>query len=116
MERNIMGELNMYRQAGTKPNFSEMARRHEMGRHAVAKYWRGGEEVEDRRSCRPSGSDRVREVTGQKASLPGATRKAVHELLLHRYPDLGLPKCNALGACCDRHGEVYRFFGHPMER
>lgn len=97
-----MGEPSMYRQAGTKPNFSEIARRHEMGRHAVAKYWRGGEEVEDRRGCRSSGFDRVREVTGQKASLPGATRKAVHELLLHRYPDLGLPRCNALGACCDR--------------
>lgn len=103
-----MGEPSMYRQAGTKPNFSEIARRHEMDRHTVAKYWRGGEEVEDRRSCRPSGFDRVREVTGQKASLPGATKKAVHELLLHRYPDLGLPKCNALDACCDRHGIVFQ--------
>ena len=32
MERNVMGELNMYRQAGAKPNFSEVARRHGMDR------------------------------------------------------------------------------------
>ena len=108
MERNIMGELNMYRQAGTKPNFSEIARRYEMDRHTVAKYWRGGEEVEDRRSCRPSGFDQVREVIEQKASLPGATKKAVHELLLHRYPDLGLPKYNAFSAYCDRHGIAFQ--------
>lgn len=103
-----MGELNMYRQAGTKPNFSEIARRYEMDRHTVAKYWRGGEEVEDRRSCRPSGFDQVREVIEQKASLPGATKKAVHELLLHRYPDLGLPKYNAFSAYCDRHGIAFQ--------
>ena len=24
MERNVMGELNMHRAAGTKPNFSDM--------------------------------------------------------------------------------------------
>lgn len=42
MERNVMGELNVYRGSGAKPNFSEIARRHGMDRHTVAKYWRGG--------------------------------------------------------------------------
>lgn len=32
MERNLMGELNMYRQSGTTPNFSEIARRYGMDR------------------------------------------------------------------------------------
>ena len=40
MERNVMGELNMHRAAGTKPNFSDIARRHGLDRHTVAKYWR----------------------------------------------------------------------------
>lgn len=40
MERNVMGELNVYRGSGAKPNFSEIARRHGMDRHTVAKYWR----------------------------------------------------------------------------
>lgn len=35
MERNVMGELNMYRGAGAKPNFSDIARRHGMDRHTV---------------------------------------------------------------------------------
>lgn len=47
MERNVMGELNMYRQAGAKPNFSEVARRHGMDRKTVAKYWRLGEAPAD---------------------------------------------------------------------
>lgn len=38
MERNVMGELNVYRGSGAKPNFSEIARRHGMDRHTVAKY------------------------------------------------------------------------------
>ena len=40
MERNVMGELSMHRAAGTKPNFSDIARRHGLDRHTVAKYWR----------------------------------------------------------------------------
>ena len=37
MERNVMGELSMHRAAGTKPNFSDIARRHGLDRHTVAK-------------------------------------------------------------------------------
>ncbi|MEO2514633.1 hypothetical protein ABG991_06470, partial [Collinsella aerofaciens] len=50
MERNVMGELNVYRGSGAKPNFSEIARRHGMDRHTVAKYWREGEAAVDGRS------------------------------------------------------------------
>ena len=71
MERNVMGELNMHRAAGTKPNFSDIARRHGLDRHTVAKYWREGAEVEDRRSERESAFERVRPVVEAKAQLPG---------------------------------------------
>ena len=54
MERNVMGELNVYRGSGAKPNFSEIARRHGMDRHTVAKYWREGEAAVDGRSARGS--------------------------------------------------------------
>ena len=59
MERNVMGELSMHRAAGTKPNFSDIARRHGLDRHTVAKYWKEGGEVEDRngRSYRLRRSD-----------------------------------------------------------
>lgn len=33
-----MGELNMYRQLGLKPNFSEIGRRYGLDRHTVALY------------------------------------------------------------------------------
>ena len=48
-----MGEFDMYRQAGTRPNFTDIARRYGMHRHTVAKYWKAGGQVEDARRCRP---------------------------------------------------------------
>lgn len=103
MERNVMGELNMYRQAGAKPNFSEVARRHGMDRKTVAKYWRLGETPADR-PPRPSGFDAVREVIEEKAGLPGVTKRAVHEYLLHRHAGAGLPGYNAFTAYCRSRG------------
>lgn len=49
MERNVMGELNMHRAAGTKPNFSDIARRHGLDRHAATRYWKEDGEAADRR-------------------------------------------------------------------
>lgn len=73
MERNVMGELNVYRGSGAKPNFSEIARRHGMDRHTVAKYWREGESAADGRSARGSAFDPLEEVIRAKAQLPGMT-------------------------------------------
>lgn len=73
MERNVMGELNVYRGSGAKPNFSEIARRHGMDRHTVAKYWREGESAADGRSARGSAFDPFEEVIRAKAQLPGMT-------------------------------------------
>ena len=39
MEKNMIGELNMYKEAGIKPNFSDIARRYGKDRHTVASYW-----------------------------------------------------------------------------
>ena len=79
-----MGEFDMYRQAGTTPNFTDIARRYGMNRHTVAKYWKAGGQVEDARRCRPSGLDRHREVIEAKAQLPGATKRGIYEYLIDR--------------------------------
>lgn len=81
MERNVMGELNVYRGSGAKPNFSEIARRHGMDRHTVAKYWREGESAADGRSARGSAFDPLEEVIRAKAQLPGMTKMAVYAFL-----------------------------------
>lgn len=78
-ERNIMGELNMYRQLGLKPNFSEIGRRYGLDRHTVSRYWNEGGDVDDGRCRRPSGFDKHGDLIAQKAAMPGATKKAVHE-------------------------------------
>ena len=103
MERNVMGELDMYRQAGTTPNFSDVARRYGMDRHTVAKLWRNGSDVSDGRSEKPSGFDVYREVIAQKAGLPGVTKKAIHEYLVDRYGEEKVPKYPTLTEYMRKH-------------
>ena len=105
MERNIMGEFDMYRQAGTTPNFTDIARRYGMNRHTVAKYGKAGGQVEDARRCRPSGLDRHREVIEAKAQLPGATKRGIYEYLIDRcYAGEEPPAYNTLTKWMRRNG------------
>ena len=99
-----MGELNMYRQIGVKPNFTQIGRKYGLHRQTVAKYWRQGEEIEDRRRDRASAFDEYRDVIERKAALPGVTKKAIHEFLLDRYPDAGLPKYGSFTKYCRERG------------
>lgn len=100
-----MGEFDMYRQAGTTPNFTDIARRYGMNRHTVAKYWKAGGRVEDARRCRPSGLDRHREVIEAKAQLPGATKRGIYEYLIDRcYAGEEPPAYNTLTKWMRRNG------------
>ena len=92
----------MYRQLGLKPNYSEIARRYGLDRHTVSKYWSDGGDVDDGRCRRASGFERHGDLIAEKAALPGATKKAVHEYLLHRYGD-SVPGYNAFTHYCRRH-------------
>ena len=78
-----------------------------MSREAVAKYWRAGGDLDDGRSARSSGFDGLREVIEAKAKLPGVTKKAVHEYLLHTHPDAGLPGYNAFAEYCRKRGIAF---------
>ena len=90
-----MGELNMCRQLGIRPNFTEIGRRCGLDRRTVAEYWRSGDEVEDHRRDKASAFDGFRDAMEQKAVLPGVTERAIYEFPLHRHPDAGLPKCGS---------------------
>lgn len=86
MERNLIGELNIMKEAGIKPNFSEVGRRYGVDRHTVAKYWNGGgAQPRDGRSGRASGFDAYRDEIEGRAQLPGVTAKGIHEWLLDRH-------------------------------
>lgn len=102
MERNVMGELNVYRGSGAMPNFSEIARRHGMDRHTVAKYWREGESAADGRSARGSAFDPLEEMIRSKAQLPGMTKMAVYAFLREGRGE-GLPRYGAFTAWCRAH-------------
>lgn len=92
----MIGELNMYKEAGMKPNFSDIARRYGKDRHTVAAYWKadGSDPGDARKDRRGSFDPHVEEIRA-KAKLPGVTKKGIHEYLLHRYPDEELAGYNA---------------------
>lgn len=100
MERNVMGELNVYRGSGAKPNFSEIARRHGMDRHTAAKYWREGESAADGRSARGSAFDPLEEEIRAKAQLSGMTKTAVYAFMRTGRGDV--PFHGLTGAACGR--------------
>ena len=85
MGDNMIGELNMYRESGIKPNFSDIARRYHRDRHTVAAYWRadGCEPPDGRRDKSGSFDGHVAEIEA-KAALPGVTKKGIHEWLRER--------------------------------
>lgn len=92
----MIGELNMYKEAGIKPNFSDIGRRYGKDRHTVAAYWKAdGCDPGDGRSDKQSGFEAHRAEIEEKAALPGVTKKGIHEYLLHRHPEEKLPKYSA---------------------
>ena len=80
MERSVMGELNMHRAAGTKPSFSDIARRHGLDRHTVARYWRGrgagGPQVRPRERLRTREGGRRGEGRPARDDEEGGARDA----------------------------------------
>ena len=110
----MIGELNMYRESGIKPNFSDIARRYGRDRHTVAAYWRadGCEPPDGRRERRGSFDAHLDEIAS-KAALPGVTKRGIHEYLLHRYPDEGLAGYNALTQFMRKHGIAIGPAGGP---
>lgn len=99
MERNIMGELSIYRQSGIKPNFSGIARRHGMDRKTVARYWRSGGDVDDGRALRESAFAPYDGLIREKAQIPGITKRAIYEFILDRHGG-DLPKYGAFTKYC----------------
>ncbi len=76
-EKNLIGELDMYREAGIKPNFSDIAKRYGKDRHTVASYWRAeGGRPRDGRADRAGSFDAHIEEVAAKAQLPGSPRRA----------------------------------------
>lgn len=92
----------MYRQSGTKPNFSDIARRHGIDRKTVAKYWRSGGDIEDARHDKRSAFADYDRLIREKATLPGVTKRGIYEFILDRYGDI--PGYGAFTKYCRSNG------------
>ena len=99
METNLIGELNMLKESGIKPNFSDIAKRYNKDRHTVAKYWSAdSSDPGDGRGDRISAFAEFRDEIVEKAALPGATKSGIYRFLKYKHPDAELPKYGALTA------------------
>lgn len=95
----------MCKEAGIKPNFSDIARRCGLNRHTVASYWEAdGCDPGGGGSGRGSAFDPHLDEIVEKAALPGVTKAGICEPLVHKCPDEGPPGYNALTAFMRRHG------------
>lgn len=113
-EKNLIGELDMYREAGIKPNFSDIAKRYGKDRHTVASYWRAeGGRPHDGRGDRAGSFDAHVDEVAAKAQLPGVTKRGIYEWLLRRYPDEDLAGYNAFTQFTRKNGIVIGPPGGP---
>ena len=96
MGANMIGELNMYRESGIKPNFSDIARQYGRDRHAAAAYWKAdGLEPPDGRRDKPGLFDAHAAEIEAMVALSDVTKKGIYEWLLHRCPEEDLAGYNA---------------------
>ncbi len=95
----------MYREAGIKHNYSDIAKRYGKDRHTVAAYWRaeGGRPRNRRASRAGSFNAHIEEVAAEK-QLPGVTKKGIHEWLLHKYFGEDLAGYNAFTQFMRKNG------------
>ena len=112
-EKNLIGELDMYREAGIKPNFSDIAKRYGKDRHTVASYWRAeGGRPHDGRGDRAGSFDAHIERWPPSAAA-GSHQKGIHEWLLHEYPGEDLAGYNAFTQFMRKNGIAVGASGGP---
>ena len=86
MERNLIGEMNMMKESGAKPNFTTS--RGGTASTAIPSRSTGTGAARSRPTAGRaggSGFDRYRAEIEGKAALPGMTKRGLHEFLLDRH-------------------------------
>lgn len=101
MRREIISEINYYRERNMKPNFTKLGREYGIDPRTVKKYYENPNPVRKAREWHSS-LDRFEETIRQKAAIPGMTFAAVYHYLRN---ELGLDKkvaYSTLTAYCRR--------------
>ena len=81
----LLGQLEVLRALGTKPNFSELSRIYGIDRHTIKKYWiNGGIRIEERKN-RMSILDKYIEEIKELFNKPGVNKTGVYYFLVDKY-------------------------------
>lgn len=88
MIMNLKGQLTILKTMNIKPNFSELAREHDLDRRTIKKYYDG---YEGKSKIRNKGSqlDKYYSEIKDKLSIKGVTVSAVYEYFKDKYNDIG---------------------------
>jgi transposase len=84
----LLSELHLFRGLNMKPNFSELARKHNCDYRTVKKYYEGYEGKPKKRN-KPSRLDIYYNEIKDKLSITGINKKAVYEYLIDKYDEIG---------------------------
>ena len=85
MEINVKGDLLILKQMKIKPNFSELARKYEIDRHTVAKYWHNDGIQHKKRKPKASKLDMYLHEIENLFNKTGVHKRAAYEYLLDKY-------------------------------
>lgn len=85
MERNIIGDLLIFKTMGMKPNFSELERIYGIERHTISKYWKQGGKKMRNPTRKASLLDEYKDEITKTLKKPGVNVKAAYELLYDKY-------------------------------
>ena len=88
MIMNLQGQLTILKSMNIKPNFSELARKYNLDRRTIKKYYEGYEGKTKNRS-KGSKLDRYYAEIKEKLAINGVTVSGVYQYLKDKYSDIG---------------------------
>ena len=88
MIMNLQGQLTILKSMNIKPNFSELARKYNLDRRTIKKYYEGYEGKTKNRS-KGSKLDRYYAEIKEKLAINGVTVSGVYQYLNDKYSDIG---------------------------
>ena len=84
MDKNIIGELNLMKNLGIKPNFAALGREYGMDPRTVKKYYEGYEGKPKNRN-KSSKLDNYKDVIRDKLTIKRITVRGVYEFMVDTY-------------------------------
>ena len=89
IERNLLGELRIYKEMNMKPNYSALQRKYEIDRHTIKKYFINDGIKYKERKRKVSKYDKYEKEILEIMQEPEVTIRSLYQYLIDKYGDVG---------------------------